>query len=71
MLGMVCFWLMLVFFGVMFLVLALLLLVCIFEILRYFILKNRRKDVLLVLVVFRGSYIDVEDECRDIEEGFM
>lgn len=68
---MVCFWLMLVFFGVMFLVLALLLLVCIFEILRYFILKNRRKDVLLVLVVFRGSYIDVEDECRDIEEGFM
>lgn len=71
MLGMVCFWLMLVFFGVMFLVLVLLLLVCIFEILRYFILKNRRKDVLLVLVVFRGSYIDVEDECRDIEEGFM
>lgn len=68
---MVCFWLMLVFFGVMFLVLALFLLVCIFEILRYFILKNRRKDVLLVLVVFRGSYIDVEDECRDIEEGFM
>lgn len=68
---MVCFWLMLVFFGVMFLVLVLLLLVCIFEILRYFILKNRRKDVLLVLVVFRGSYIDVEDECRDIEEGFM
>lgn len=68
---MVCFWLMLVFFGVMFLVLALFLLMCIFEILRYFILKNRRKDVLLVLVVFRGSYIDVEDECRDIEEGFM
>ncbi|XP_061184140.1 solute carrier family 2, facilitated glucose transporter member 8-like [Saccostrea echinata] len=69
--GMTCSWSMLAFFGAMPAALAILLLFCIPETPRYLILKNRRKDALLALAALRGPHTDVEDECRDIEEGFM
>lgn len=70
-LGMACSWSVLALFGATSSVMALLLLVFIPETPRYLILKNRRKDALLALAALRGPHTDVEDECRDIEEGFM
>jgi len=36
---------------------------------RWLLLKNRRQDALKALATLRGPHEDVEDECRDIEEG--
>ncbi len=36
---------------------------------RYFLLKGRKQDTLKTLAWLRGPGVDIEDECRDIEES--
>lgn len=37
---------------------------------RWLLMKNQKADALRALMMLRGPHVDVEDECRDIEEGF-
>ncbi|KAK3094967.1 hypothetical protein FSP39_008433 [Pinctada imbricata] len=68
-LGMNLRWNHLAFGGAIFSIFTLVVLYFIPETPRWLVMKNRQKDALLSLASLRGPHTNVEEECKDIEDG--
>ncbi|KAK3585501.1 hypothetical protein CHS0354_003354 [Potamilus streckersoni] len=68
-LGMKLKWNVMAFLGVIPATLTMLAMIFVPETPRWLIMQNRKTDALQALSSLRGPHTDVEDECRDIEEG--